>query len=62
MLTLLEVRVWETEEDGAELVVGEEVREEFHGVGAEAGYVLVGLCWRVLATESADLVDYIFGY
>ena len=37
------MRVWEAEEEMGELVAGEEVGEEFHGVGAEDGDVLVGL-------------------
>ena len=42
VLARLEVRVWEAEEDGTELAAVEEVGEELHGVGAEAGDVLVG--------------------
>lgn len=45
MFALLEVGVGEAEEDGAELVVVEVVGEEFHGVCAEGGDVLVG-SWR----------------
>lgn len=41
----LEVRIGEAEEDFLELRFGEEVGEEFHGVGADAGDVLVGWCW-----------------
>ena len=42
MLPLLEVRIREAEENGGELGVVEVVGEEFHGVGAEGGDVLVG--------------------
>ena len=55
MLPLLEVRIWEAEEDRAKLVLMEEVGKEFHGVGAEAGYVLVGAIFGVLRSEGADL-------
>lgn len=41
VLARLEVRVWEADEDLGELVFGEEVGEEFHGVCAEGGDVLV---------------------
>lgn len=41
MFAGFEVRVWEADEDFAELVVGEVVWEKFHGVGADGGYVLV---------------------
>jgi len=40
-----EVGVWEAEEEGGELGLVEEVGEEFHGVGAEDGDVLVGGWW-----------------
>ena len=42
MLAGLEVRVREAEEEMGERGAGEEVGEEFHGVGAEGGDVLVG--------------------
>lgn len=42
MFALFEVRVGEAEEDTAEGVVWEVVWEEFHGVCAEGGDVLVG--------------------
>lgn len=45
MLALLEVRVGETQEDLGELGVVEVVWEEFHGVCAQGGDVLVG-AWR----------------
>lgn len=41
MLAGLEVRVRETEEEPCELCADEEVGQEFHGVGAEGGDVLV---------------------
>lgn len=43
MFPRFEVRIWEAEEEPRELPPGEEVREEFHGVGADAGGVLVGV-------------------
>lgn len=46
MLALFEVWVREAEEDGGELGAGEDVGEEFHGVGAEGGDVVVGWGWR----------------
>lgn len=42
MLAGFKVRVWEADEEFGELVAGEVVWEEFHGVGADGGYVLVG--------------------
>ncbi len=45
MLAGFEVGVWEAEEEGGELGLVEEVGEEFHGVGAEDGDVLVGGWW-----------------
>lgn len=54
MFPSLEVWVGEAEEDGGEGGCGKEVGEEFHGVGAEDGDILVaageqargrGLCW-----------------
>lgn len=53
MLALLEVGVWEAQEDFGELGFGEEVGEEFHCVGADAGYVLVGRGGAVLDAECA---------
>lgn len=46
MLSGFEMRVWEAEEYFAELTFGEEVWEEFHCVGSQAGGVLVesGTC------------------
>lgn len=41
MLAHLEVRVWKADEDLGELVTGEEVGEEFHGVAAEHRDVFV---------------------
>lgn len=41
MLAHLEVRVWEADEDLGELMTGEEVGEEFHGVAAKRGDILV---------------------
>ena len=43
MFAGFEVRVGETEKEGGELGAGEEVGEEFHGVGAEDGDV--GIWW-----------------
>lgn len=54
MLTLFEMGVRETEEDFAELAFGEEVGEEFHRVGADAGDVLVGGGGGVLDAQGAD--------
>lgn len=42
MLARFEVRVWEADKDFGELVAGEEVGEEFHGVAAEGGDVFEG--------------------
>lgn len=42
VFALFEVRVGEAEEDAAQGGVGEVVWEEFHGVCAEGGDVLVG--------------------
>lgn len=42
MFACFEMRVWEAEEEEAEGSAGEEVGEEFHGVGAEGGDVVVG--------------------
>ena len=42
MFPRFEVWVREAEEDVFELVAGEEVGEEFHGIGAEGGDVLIG--------------------
>lgn len=44
MFAGFEVWVGEADEDGGELVVGEVVGEEFHGVGAQGGDVLVCRC------------------
>lgn len=41
MLAHLEVRVWKADEDLGELVTGEEVGEEFHGVTADHRDVFV---------------------
>lgn len=41
MFPRFEVRVGEAEEKPGERAAGEEIGEEFHGVGAEAGDVLV---------------------
>ena len=41
MLARFEVRVWEADKDFGELVAGEEVGEEFHGVAPDCGDVFV---------------------
>ena len=41
VLAHFKVRVWEADEDFGELVLGEEVGEEFHGVAADCGDVFV---------------------
>lgn len=55
MFAGFEVRVGEAEEEEAEGGAGEEVREEFHGVGAEGGDVVVE-GWGVLGAEGVDSV------
>ncbi len=50
-----EMRVREAEEDGGELGEGEVVGEEFHGVGAEGGNVLISV-GRVLGAKGGDAV------
>lgn len=42
MFSLLEMRVRKADEDLGKLVASKEVGEEFHGVGADGGNVLVG--------------------
>ena len=57
MLARFEMRVREAEEYFGELGFVEEVREEFHSVGAQAGDVLVeGARGRVLGAEGGDAV------
>jgi hypothetical protein len=53
VLTLLEMRVWEAEEDFGELRFGEEVGQEFHRVGTQAGYILVAARRGVLDAQGA---------
>lgn len=55
-----EMRVGKTQEDLGELGSVEEVRQEFHRVGSQARYVLVG--GRVLAAQGSDPFLYVFGY
>lgn len=50
------MRVGKAKEDAGELAAAEEVGEEFHGVGAEAGDVLVEGCVGVLVAEGLDAV------
>ena len=57
MFARFEMRVWEAEENLGKLGLVEEVREEFHGVGAQAGDVLVeGAGGRVLGSEGGNAV------
>lgn len=44
MFALFEMRVRKTQENFAELGFLEEVGQEFHGVGPDAGGILVGVC------------------
>lgn len=53
MLARFEVRVGEAEENFGEGGLGEEVGEEFHGVGAESGDVVV---------DAGDGMDGLFGW
>ena len=62
MLALFEVRVWEAEEDFAELGFLEEVWEKLHGVCADAGCVLVAVCCCVLDAQGADFFLHVFCY
>jgi len=63
MFPLFEMRVRETKEDFRELVFLEEVGQEFHGVCADAGGVLVELrTGGVLDAEGADFFLYVFCY
>lgn len=66
MFPRFEVRVGEAEEDFFELVLQEEVGEEFHCVGAEGGDVLVGVCWgggsKRLGAEGGDFFLHVGGY
>lgn len=76
MFAGFEMRVGEAEEEQAEGGAGEEVGEEFHGVGAEGGDVVVcrwggvrgrgvgggGRGWSVLGAEGVDAVGDVGGY
>lgn len=56
MLARLEMGVGKTKEDLLQLGLGEEVGQEFHRVGAEAGEVLVCVCGGVLGAEGFDFL------
>jgi hypothetical protein len=62
VLALLEVRVREAEEDFGELGLGEEVGQEFHRVGAQAGYVLIAARRGVLDAQGAGFFLDVFCY
>lgn len=56
VLARFEVWIREAEEESAELATAEEIGEEFHGVGAYAGDVLIERGMGCLCAEGADAV------